>query len=281
VHPDRRQFLIGALGLAITATACGSKGSSAKSGSSTATLGDASSASNAAGPASSLASTNSTPPTSAPPSTTAQPPTTEAPPTGPARYVSHGAATAKQVSLTFHTEGTVAQVTRLLDMARALEVPLTMCIVGKWLDQNRDLGRRIADAGHDIGNHTFNHLSLPDQGRDVVAREIRQCADLLRTVTGTPGRWFRPSGSNSTTTLINEEAGKAGYPVVLGFDVDPLDYQDPGAGAVRTRTVGGLHAGAIVSLHAQHAGTLDAFEALVADVRAKGYTLVRASDIVR
>jgi peptidoglycan/xylan/chitin deacetylase (PgdA/CDA1 family) len=279
VQADRRQFILGALGLAVAGgvAACGSKvaGGSGAPGAPS----DASAAAGAGAAAGSSGSASSAPaPSSTAPSSTTT--TTTPPPTGPAHYVSHGATTAKNVALTFHTEGSAAQVTRLLDMAKGLDVPLTMFIVGKWLDQNRDIGRRIADAGHDVGNHTYNHLSLPDQGRDVVAREIRQCADLLRTVTGTPGRWFRPSGSNSTTPLINEEAGTVGYPTVLGFDVDPLDYQDPGAAAVRTRTLSGLHAGAVVSLHAQHAGTLDAFEPLITGIRAAGYRLVRASDIV-
>lgn len=249
---------------------------------SSATRADLSASTDATGSTGAALSDNAT--TTAVPSTTVTtPPTsppTAPPPLGPARYVSHGPATTARVALSFHTEGTPAQVVRLLDMAKTLEVPLTMLIVGKWLEQNRSLGTRIADAGHDYGNHTYSHLSLPDQKRDVVATEIQRCAELLRAVTGTDGMWFRPSGSNSTTTLINEEAGKAGYPVVLGFDTDPLDYQDPGAAAVRSRVVSGVHAGAIVSLHAQHQGTLDVFESMVAAIRDKGFTLVRSRDLV-
>ncbi len=259
---DRRQFLLGAL--ALGAAACSSTGSS----------GDASPA---------AATGTSVPPTTVPPTTAA--PTTVAPTTtrfsGTARYIPNGDASARRVALTFHTEGTVAQVTRLLDMAKSLEVPLTMLIVGKWLESNRALGARIVDAGHDIGNHTYSHLSLPDQTRTVVAQEIERCAALLRDVTGSAGRWFRPSGSNSTTALINEEAGKAGYPIVLGFDTDPLDYQDPGSATVRSRVVAGVKPGAIVSLHSQHQGTIDVFESMVAAVREKGFTFAKASDLVR
>lgn len=264
---DRRQFLLGAL--ALGAAACSSTGSS----------GDASPA---------AATDTSVPPTAVPP--TAVPPTTAAPTTvaptttrfsGTARYIPSGDTSARRVALTFHTEGTVAQVTRLLDMAKALEVPLTMLIVGKWLESNRALGTRIVDAGHDIGNHTYSHLSLPDQTRTVVAQEIERCAALLRDITGNAGRWFRPSGSNSTTALINEEAGRAGYPIVLGFDTDPLDYQDPGSATVRSRVVAGVKPGGIVSLHAQHQGTIDVFESMVGAVRDKGFSFARASDLVR
>lgn len=227
-------------------------------------------------------------PTPAPATTvapTTAPPTTAAPTTtafsGVARYVNRGATTPPTAAaLTFHTEGTAAQVGRLLDMAAALEVPLTLLIVGAWLEANVELGRRLAASGHDLGNHTYSHLALPTQRRDVIAGEIERGAQVMARVVGTRGRWFRPSGSNSTTDAINEEAGKAGYPVVLGFDTDPLDYQDPGAVAVRSRVVASTRAGSLVSLHAQHQGTLDAFESMVAALRDKGIRLVRASDLV-
>ena len=272
---DRRQFVLGLAGLGVAA--CSTSGESTR-----APAGGAPST-----PPATNAPTTNAPATNAPATTTAiaggtttaRASTTTAP-TGPARYVSKGAATTTRVALTFHTEGTVAQVGRLLDMAKSLDVPLTMLLVGQWLEQNRDLGRRIADAGHDVGNHTYSHLSLPDQTRAVVATEIQRCATVLRDVTGSAGRWFRPSGSNSTTTLINEEAGKAGYPIVLGFDTDPLDYQDPGSTAVRSRVVAGIQAGSLVSLHAQHQGTIDVFESLIGAIRDKGFTLVRASDLV-
>jgi peptidoglycan/xylan/chitin deacetylase (PgdA/CDA1 family) len=281
---DRRQFVLGLLGAGITfgvASCTSATKSSLGDPTGASGSGDATTFAGATSGASAAASTTAasvtTPPSTSPPSTS---PATAPPPLGPAKYVSRGSTASARAAFTFHTEGTPTQVGHLLDMAKALEVPLTMFIVGKWLDENRDIGKRIADAGHDIGNHTYSHLSLPDQKRDVVASEISRCADLLRTVTGTGGMWFRPSGSNSTTTLINEEAGKAGYPIVLGFDTDPVDYEDPGSSVVRTRVVNGIKAGSIVSLHAQHQGTLDVFESMVAAVRAKGITLVRARDLV-
>ena len=271
---DRRQFVLGLAGLGVAACSTSGESTRASAGGATSTTTNPPPTTRTPATATSTTTTAVAGGTS-----TARASTTTAP-TGPARYVSKGAATTRRVALTFHTEGTVAQVGRLLDMAKALDVPLTMLLVGQWLEQNRDLGRRIADAGHDVGNHTYSHLSLPDQTRAVVATEIQRCATVLRDVTGTAGRWFRPSGSNSTTTLINEEAGKAGYPIVLGFDIDPLDYQDPGSTVVRSRVVAGIQAGSLVSLHAQHQGTIDVFESLIGAIRDKGFTLVRASDLV-
>ena len=55
--------------------------------------------------------------------------------------------------------------------------------------------------------------------------------------------------------LINFAAGDA---TIAGFDVDPADYSDPGAGAVADRTIAAVQPGSIVSLHFGHSGTIDA-----------------------
>ena len=74
--------------------------------------------------------------------------------------------------------------------------------------------------------------------------------------------------------LVLSEAGAAGYPLVVSFDVDPRDYADPGAGAVATRVAAGLRPGSIVSLHTGHADTVAAFDPIVAAVRTRGLQLV-------
>ncbi len=76
--------------------------------------------------------------------------------------------------------------------------------------------------------------------------------------------------------MVLEEAGKAGYQAVLGFDVDPLDYRDPGRDAVVSRTLATVKPGSIVSLHFGHQGTVDALPAILdglADKRLQPVTL--------
>ena len=67
-----------------------------------------------------------------------------------------------------------------------------------------------------------------------------------------------------------DEAAKAGYPTVVGYDVDPLDYQDPGTALVVSRTLAGAHGGSIISLHLGHAGTVAALEPIINGLRKKG-----------
>lgn len=199
---------------------------------------------------------------------------------GPARYVPSGPTSSPAVALTFHTSGDPSLCNALFEQARQLQAPITLFVVGSWLHDQPDTARRLLAEGHELANHTYTHPELGKLDAGQVAEEITRCRDELSSITGQPSRWFRPSGIDAPTTLILEEAGKAGYGAVIGFDVDPLDYQDPGTSAVADRVRQRLHSGAIVSLHTSHQGTLDAFADIVSSIRAAGLQPVTVSQLL-
>jgi peptidoglycan/xylan/chitin deacetylase (PgdA/CDA1 family) len=61
------------------------------------------------------------------------------------------------------------------------------------------------------------------QRNDEIREEIARCRDLLIQLTGSPGAFFRTSSGQHASALILAEAGAAGYPVTLSYDVDPQD----------------------------------------------------------
>ncbi|HZQ29369.1 MAG TPA: polysaccharide deacetylase family protein [Acidimicrobiales bacterium] len=216
-------------------------------------------------------------PSPRPPTSTTTAPT----PSGPARFVKSGPAASGAVALTFHGSGDLALTQSLLDKARALSVPITIFAVGNWLDANPDMaGRILADGRNELANHTYTHPALGTVARAGVATEITKCRDALSRHARTPGAWFRPSGIDTPTEVILEEAGRAGYPTVVGYDVDPLDYQDPGASAVAARVKAKLHGGAVISLHTGHAGTVQAFEPIVSSIKAAGLRPVTVGELL-
>lgn len=208
-------------------------------------------------------------------------PSTEVPPGGgPARFVRQGPGDRADIAFTFHGSGDVVLLEQLLAVAAAHRAPFTIFAVGQWLDANPGVARRILDAGHELANHTYTHPSLGRLAADGVGTEITKGRDALVRHAGSAGRWFRPSGVEVPGATILEAAGAAGYATVVGYDVDPHDYQDPGADAVRTRTAAGIHPGAVVSLHTGHRGTVDAMAGMLAGASAKGLRLVTVSDLL-
>jgi peptidoglycan/xylan/chitin deacetylase (PgdA/CDA1 family) len=262
----RRSFLAaaGVAAAAVVVSACGGGGSDS---SATGTSGG---------------STSTAPSTTA--GTTTPPPTQATAARGPAKFVSTGPTGTKQVALTFHTDGDPALAAQLLDALAAGNAKVTCFIVGMWLAENRSWAQRILDGGHELANHTYNHLSFETLSTQQKVEEIQRCRDLLVELTGTGGTFFRPSGTDDGVTSPSADtlaaAGQEEYRYVLGYDVDPLDYQNPGTDAVTSRVLDNVKAGSIVSLHFNHPGTIAALPAILDGIHQRGLTPVTASKLL-
>jgi peptidoglycan/xylan/chitin deacetylase (PgdA/CDA1 family) len=142
------------------------------------------------------------------------------------------------------------------------------------------MAKRILDGGHELGNHTYRHLTMPQLDASTDLSEIVKCALVLRSLTGSPGRWFRPSGTTRATPAILAAAGRAGYAECLSYDVDPQDYTDPGTTEVVTRVLDAVRAGSIVSLHLGHRGTVEAIPAILLGLRSRGLPAISMSTLM-
>jgi peptidoglycan/xylan/chitin deacetylase (PgdA/CDA1 family) len=218
---------------------------------------------------------SSAPPHSAGPVTATTPGTT-----GPAAEIRHGPRDRPLVALTFHGQGDQVIVGRLLDEIAKGKAHVTVLAVGTWLTAQPALAHRILAAGHELGNHTQHHADIKRMSPARAHAEIDDCARTLRSLTGSIGRWFRPSQTQYATSMIKDQARRAGYATCLSYDVDSLDYTDPGAAAVVANTLKAVGNGSIISLHFGHAGTVTAMAPLLRGLRERGLEPVTLSELL-
>ena len=157
---------------------------------------------------------------------------------------------------------------------------MTVMGVGTWLAANPVLAREIVHGGHELGNHTYRHLDIDNLDAASALAEIAKCRDVLVSLTGSAGTHFRPSQTQSASALVRRLAGEAGYRTCLSYDVDSLDYTDPGPSAVRGN-VAAARPGSIVSLHFGHPDTVSAMPHILADLAARRLAPVTASTLLR
>ncbi len=216
------------------------------------------------------------------------PPSSRAPSPGPAprrfpglpEQITHGPRDRPRVALTFHGQGDPATAEALLAEAERAGAKVTVLAVGGWLDEHPALARRILDGGHDLGNHTLRHLDINDMSEADAYAEITGCADRLRRLTGSVGTWFRPSRARTASPLVTRLAHRAGYPHVLSYDVDSLDFTSPGAPAV-TRTIAAeVRAGSVVSLHFGYADTVAALPDILQELERRGLRAVTTTELL-
>ena len=151
----------------------------------------------------------------------------------------------------------------LLAEAERAGARVTVLAVGTWLEQYPQMARRILRGGHELGNHTMHHLDIAAMDASGAYAEIAGCALRLHALTGSIGRWFRPSQTRHATALIERMARKAGYRTCVSYDVDSLDYTDPGPDSIVGTVLGSARQGSIISLHLGHPGTVTALPGIL------------------
>ncbi|MEU6464951.1 polysaccharide deacetylase family protein [Streptomyces sp. NPDC046976] len=199
---------------------------------------------------------------------------------GQPAQITHGPRTRPRVALTFHGQGDPAIAHTLLDTAERHGARLTVLAVGTWLDEHPDIARRILDGGHDLGNHTQRHISVNDLAEADARKEITDCADRLRRLTGSIGTWFRPSRAPTASALVAALARRAGYPHVLSYDVDSLDYTRPGAAAVTRKVLSEVREGSVVSLHFGYEDTVAALPGLLTELDRRKLRAVTTTELL-
>jgi len=194
--------------------------------------------------------------------------------------ISHGSRSTPQVALTFHGAGDKAMANKLLGILKSTQTPVTVFAVGAWLKADNSIAKQILDDGHDLGNHTMNHLQSKTLSATKLDSEISGCATELISLIGNHGKFFRPSGTQYSTALIRKTAIKYGYKKCISYDVDSHDYQDVGKASVVKNVMSTVKNGSIVSLHFGHQDTIDALPTLLTQLHAKGLAPVTLSTML-
>ncbi|MEW9551444.1 polysaccharide deacetylase family protein [Nonomuraea sp. NPDC050783] len=183
----------------------------------------------------------------------------------------------KCVALTFD-DGPGEHTGRLLDLLAQRHVRATFFVIGEMVAADRDgrLVRRIAQEGHELGNHSWSHPALAALSEEGVRRELRQTGDLVQRLTGVRMRLMRPP-YGATDAQVAAEARREGLAQIL-WSLDTLDWRDRVTATVARRAETATP-GAIVLMHDVHRTTVDAVPQVLDTLARKGFTFVTVSEL--
>ena len=155
----------------------------------------------------------------------------------------------KEVWLTIDDGPDPRDTPEMLDLLALHQAKATFFVVGKKVEANRSLCRRILQEGHSLGNHTQNHRAtawwmLPGP---VIRSEMRTCSEAILAATGTRPQLFR-SPVGMTNAAVHPEAARQGMKV-FGWSADGRDGCPAAPFQIVQRIRAGLQPGAIILLH--------------------------------
>ncbi|HXG51592.1 MAG TPA: polysaccharide deacetylase family protein [candidate division Zixibacteria bacterium] len=133
---------------------------------------------------------------------------------------------------------------RVLDILERYGALGTFFMVGKAAVEHRNLVKRVAEAGHAIGNHSWDHPSFPLLRAKDRRAQIRSCSDALAPY---GAKLFRPPFGNQSV-LSYLSARMLGYEIIA-WSLEVRDWvpNDPEWIAERLKT--SIRPGCIVLLH--------------------------------
>jgi peptidoglycan/xylan/chitin deacetylase (PgdA/CDA1 family) len=91
----------------------------------------------------------------------------------------------------------------LLKTLKEKKVTAAFYVIGKQVEGNPDLIRKMFADGHEIGNHTYSHIRLDGLTREKVYDEIRDCDRAVEKAAERKMLLFRPPGMRYNDTVLN------------------------------------------------------------------------------
>jgi peptidoglycan/xylan/chitin deacetylase (PgdA/CDA1 family) len=155
--------------------------------------------------------------------------------------------TRKIIALTFDDGPNPDCTPRILEILARYQVKATFFMLGGNVAAHPEIARKVAQAGHAIGNHTFTHPCLADCSPVEVTRELLQCQRTIREVIGVAPKVMRPPfGTQNPASYLT--ARMMGYAIV-NWSASGEDWQGNPAPVVTERVLADVQPGGIILLH--------------------------------
>lgn len=184
----------------------------------------------------------------------------------------------KCVAFTFD-DGPTPYTDRLLSVLRDADAKATFFLIGNKVAANPDGAKRIAQAGMEIGNHTWEHPNMTTIPPADVPAQLSKAQDAITAATGrTPNIWRPPGGL--TDAAVNEVAARDGLAGIL-WDVIPFDWiNDSNTAATKYMLMTQIKPGSVVLFHDSYSSTVDLVYQFLPVLKANGYHLVTVSELL-
>ncbi len=181
----------------------------------------------------------------------------------------------KRVAITFDDGPDEKYTELLLDGLKSRGVKATFFVVGKKIEGNESIIRRMKEEGHLIGNHSYNHSELYKLSLEEATKEIKKTNELIYEITGYCPEFLRPPfGSWNRKCDCPEEM------IPVYWDIDPLDWQVQNATVVVSNVIDEVEDGDIILLHDIFQSSVEAAFAIIDCLQYSGYEFVTVDELI-
>ena len=146
-----------------------------------------------------------------------------------------------KVAVSFDAAWGADDTDELLRILKENDVKATFFLCGYWVEKYAEEVKKIAEAGHDLGNHSATHPHMSQLTAEQITEELQKCHQNVKGLTGIEMDLFRPPFGEYDNEVI-ETATENGY-YTIQWDIDSLDWKEQGAQAEINQVLNHKHLG--------------------------------------
>ncbi len=168
---------------------------------------------------------------------------------------------------------------RLLNALDDYKIPATFFMEGKRLENEADCARRVQAAGHDIGNHSYNHPEFDKIPIEECIREVELTQEIIKKELGIFPTLLRPP-AGLLTKEVETTFLKKGFDIIL-WSYSVRDWEGPDAKSVTDRILTQAIPGAIIALHDKTEWLIEILDSIIPVLSSEGYEFRKISQMNR
>lgn len=182
-----------------------------------------------------------------------------------------------RVALTFDCAWGDEDIDTVLTTLDAYGCKATFFVTGDWAQRCPESLAKIYNAGHEIGNHSYNHADYTKMSAEAIVSDLDRCDTVVEEVIGVRPYLMRaPSGGyNDTVVKAAEGSGR----MYIQWSVDGIDYGDAQPQDIYDRSVKNTAAGDIILLHTGTASTAQILPKILEALECK-YEICTVSELI-
>lgn len=185
-----------------------------------------------------------------------------------------------KIALTFDDGPIPVMTEKILDILTTYKVPAAFFCIGNRVDDFPALTKRIHDAGHLIGNHSYWHGVMFDlQSPKKIAQELMDTDTAVQKVIGKKPIFFRPP--YGVTNPMVATAVKKGKYTTIGWSVRSFDTVTKDSGVLMQRVTKSLKGGDVILFHDYSKTTMEILPAFLEHVAKLGLKIVRVDELLK
>ncbi|NMM50967.1 polysaccharide deacetylase family protein [Paenibacillus aquistagni] len=190
----------------------------------------------------------------------------------------------KMIAFTFDDGPNPKTTNLILDLLKEYDAKATFFVVGKRVDRYPEVVEREVKEGHEVANHTYNHVYFSQNvSSALMEKEIMDAQKQISKITGETSAWLRPPGGYYNDRLIHV-AQNHGFKVVLwSWHQDTKDWRKPGVSFIVNKVLKNARNGDIVLMHDHVSNSMQTVEALkiiLPELKKQGFQFVTVSDLI-